>query len=43
MQGATRAVLTMHGGGDYEVIAALVRADTVRYAKVVKDIGLKMD
>ncbi len=23
--------------------AALVRADTARYAKIVKDIGLKMD
>ena len=23
--------------------AALVRADTVRYAKIVKDIGLKLD
>jgi tripartite-type tricarboxylate transporter receptor subunit TctC len=26
-----------------EEFAALVRADTVRYAKIVKDIGLKLD
>ncbi len=26
-----------------EEFAALVRADTARYAKIVKDIGLKID
>jgi tripartite-type tricarboxylate transporter receptor subunit TctC len=26
-----------------EEFAALVRTDTARYAKIVKDIGLKMD
>jgi len=25
------------------IVAALVRADTARYAKIVKDIGLKLD